>query len=131
MLAWQLKNSDRLPHLERFQKLKDAGQDIPFLRNVPQLNPAYGWIWEGFGVLASQRMFGPDGTVQPIQISEIASYCAFAGIDDEADREDFLRIILALDGIALDFARQKLEKARNKGAKGPKAGSAHGKGRRR
>lgn len=127
MLEWQLRNSDKLRHLENFKKKRDAGEKIPFLETVPEPLPVYYWIWEGFGVLAGQRMIGDNGNIQPIQISEIKAYAEYTGIEDEGDREDFLRVVLALDRVAIDFAQKRMNAHRqkqqnaSKGA-GPKSG---------
>jgi len=107
VLEWQLKNSKKFKHLEAFIKQKEAGLRVPFLDNVPEIHPHNRWIMRGYELLSSQRLKDQQRP-QPIQISEIAAYVAFVGTMDEADREDFMRIVCKLDGITMDFVQSQI-----------------------
>jgi hypothetical protein len=108
-----LKNFKKLKYLDSFLKRKESGEDIPFLRNVPSIDPDHAWIIQGYELLAGRRGT-VEGVPQPIPVSEIAAYADYMGITDEIDREDFLLIVCRLDGLALDFAAEATAEARNK-----------------
>lgn len=103
MLEWQLKNHKKLRHLDSFLRQKAAGAEIPFLRDIPEVLPLNRWLLQGYEILSTRRLM-IDGRPQPIPISEIAAYADYTAITDEADRDDFLKCVCQLDGIALDFA---------------------------
>jgi len=107
-----LKNSKKLKHLENFKKMKKAGQHVPFLDNVPEVHPAHEWLMRSFAVLTGQRLHS-DGRPMPIQVSELAAYADYVGIDDEADREDLLHVVTLLDTLVLEhIANERSEQAR-------------------
>lgn len=96
---------------------------IPFLDNMPTLDPHNTWLLRGYETLSSQRL-KVDGRPQAIQVSEIAAYANYVGMADEADREDFLRIVLQLDKTALDFADDEARKLQAKAQRDSKRKSS-------
>lgn len=132
MLEWQLKNADKLKRLEQLKAMKEAGQDVPFLNYIPEVHPQHFWLWEGFLTLSSQRWHGHEGALQPIPVSEIKAYAEYQGMADEADREDFLFIVIQLDGILREHMAEKTNRAREKQiAQAKKQQAAKPRGRKR
>jgi hypothetical protein len=117
VLEWQLKNANKLQRLDYFRRMKEAGQSVPFLDDEPELDPRHLWAWEGFITLIQQRATGHEGVPQPIPMSEIKAYVDYVGMADEADREDFLYLVLRLDSIALNYSHDQIRKQREKAQK--------------
>ena len=103
MLEWQLKNFKKFKHLDTLIAQKERGLDVPFLDNVPEIEPLNQWIMSAFNALSSQRTTSDAGP-QPIQISEIRAYAEFTGLTDEDERDDLLQVVLALDKLTLEHS---------------------------
>lgn len=78
---------------------------MPFLDNVPETHPRNEWLMIAFAALTGQRLHA-DGKPMPIQISELAAYADYVGIDDEADREDLLIVVTYLDTLVLNHTAE-------------------------
>lgn len=128
MLEWQLKNYKMFGRLEQFKKMKEAGMSVPFLDDVPTVNPRFGWLMDSYHILAGQRQVTDQG-LMPIPISEIAAYAKYVGITDEVDRLDLLHIITKLDAVALSYAAEARAEADRKSRR--KAAAAQKKAPRR
>ena len=122
-----MKNAKKLKHLENFKKMKAGGQTVPFLENVPELHPQNEWLMNAFAALTGQRLHS-DGRPLPIQISELAAYADYVGIDDEIDREDLLLVVTILDSLVLNYTaserkeQEAAERRRQAGKKLPTQG---------
>lgn len=62
-----------------------------------------------FQDLSAQRLFNQAG-VQSIQISEIKSYLDILGERRKEHRKVYLRMILDMDTVFMDYVRKKMEK---------------------
>lgn len=116
-----------------FQAKLDAGEDVPFLRDMPTPIPQYDWIREAFNVLASMRFHGHDNNPQPIQMSEILAYAVMHGIEDPDDREDLVSGLMAMDEAALKYIREQMNAERKKQQRASQSkskGGRRGAGRR-
>ena len=78
------------------------------LDEEPTLNRSYKFTWNIFRILDSQRQAGFE-SLQPISISDIASYFEMSGINDYDLRDDLLYFIAELDTVARTefFKKQK------------------------
>jgi len=73
---------------------------------MPNVLPHAVYYWHAYQTLASRRLV-IDGIPQAIQISEIAAYTDYLGIDDQPTRRAILRIVLALDSEFINFRPAK------------------------
>lgn len=69
---------------------------FPILNSRPELFGDLQWIWEGFMVLSSSRQIGMSGP-QPIQMTEVLSYCEYQDLRDRDEREEFLHHVQKMD----------------------------------
>lgn len=95
------------PHIKTLEKVEEkTGKTPAMLDGQPPLHPLILWVWEAFSVLDKGRQWGNSGP-QPIQISELESYCRMNNI---ADHSDLVRYIQKMDGEYLRDYREKLER---------------------
>jgi len=113
-----------------FEAKLERGEDVPFLRDRPDILPHALWISDAFSVLAQQRWTGHENTPQPIPISEILAYADLHGITDYDERIDLLDGIITMDDAAMKYMRGEIDKRNKKQAREAKAKNPRG-GRRR
>jgi hypothetical protein len=69
------------------------------------------WVTSAFVSLSRARIVNETGP-QPMNISDIRSYCELTGIFNEEDRRDLLHFLTEMDIIYLRHAHSKIEKGR-------------------
>lgn len=102
-MEWNLEVA---PHFDALEKVEiQTGKTPSMLERQPHLHPLIVWVWEAFGILDKGRQWGYNGP-QPIQVSELESYCRMNNI---MDRSDLVRYIQKMDGAYLKQHREKME----------------------
>lgn len=86
-------------------RLEEKGEDIPALRNKPELEDYLRPYWEAFYVLTHSRQVGFG--IGAIPLSEIDAYLRLYGIDDPEERDELVFFIREMDMEFLAFHNRK------------------------
>lgn len=81
------------------EDILERGEDpalFPILNSRPELYQDLLWIWEAFMILSTARQIGMSGP-QPINMTDLNSYCEFEGIRHPEEREELRHHIQKLD----------------------------------
>lgn len=88
--------------------MAERGDIHPATRTKPALtNDCFGYF-EVYSSLSASRNYNQSGP-QPIPTSEIESELRLRGIDDQFDKEKYLRLVKKLDRVELDYKYDQLK----------------------
>lgn len=111
---------------------KEYGVEVPALENEHALYRHLHWVWSFFLDLNKFRKFRQEGP-EPLSYAEIESLAALRGMCHNADIEDLLYYIPAMDQKYLELAHESMKKDRKSQGSGihvPRKSGGAKRGRR-